>query len=53
MRQHFYTYPRVVELRGERSDPSPTPVVTRAYPQTPRESLAAQPHVAAPTPLER
>jgi hypothetical protein len=47
MRQHFYTYPRVVELRGDRSNPSPTPVVTRAYPQAGRES-SVQPRVAAP-----
>jgi hypothetical protein len=49
MRQHFYTYPIVVELRGERRDPR-SPSVAQAYPHaTPQSAAAApRPRIAAP-----
>jgi hypothetical protein len=50
MRQHFYTYPIVVELRGERPDPR-SPQAADPYQQSAPQSVAAvpQPRVA---PLE-
>jgi hypothetical protein len=49
MRQHFYTYPIVVELRGERPDPR-SPRVGSAYPHAAPQNAAEapEPRLAAP-----
>jgi hypothetical protein len=49
MRQHFYTYPIVVELRAERPDPrSPRAAGTYSHAAAQSAAAAPQPRIAAP-----